>query len=627
MTDAPHHILAPALEALFEHEPRERDEGGAPVVGATDPPSPTPSPPDPPPDEPPCAPDDSGGDGSDIDWVTLHTCADEPETDVGNARRIRHRFGDDMLWIKRLGWHVYDSRRWAEDFEEAALRPKAHETAELIELEKLVIQASAEENLFIEDGKDAQAALDMLPLPEAGDDGKPDANAMATYRDEKEKLNKRIYRAEDAKKAVRSRRATRIRFAKSTASTNKLNNMLTETKPYVAKPLDALDAEPLAINLEDCTLRIVWRDREGNDHPQRPSKLPGEKGLEGNWVITTAGHARSDFISKLAPVTYDPEAECPRFEAFMETVMPEDDLRSFIQRYLGYSLSALTVEQVLVFFYGGGRNGKSTLVDLIARILGDYSASLPFETLAGDDRRKGGDATPDLVRIPGARLVRAAEPEQSMEFREAMVKSLTAGEPILVRPLHGGFNEVYPKFKLIISGNHKPQIKGTDDGIWRRFLLVPWEVQIPKEQVDPVLPDKLWAERSGILNWLIAGLLSYLETGLDVPEKIRAATQEYREESDPIGAFIRDALEIGTDYESAPGDLVTAFEIHCRKAGVNTWKATTFSKQFAAYVKARPGLGIEKAKRSNTVYRGCQIKRAYTADGLADDSYDQHLRG
>ncbi|MEM9734255.1 MAG: phage/plasmid primase, P4 family [Pseudomonadota bacterium] len=567
-------------------------------------------PPDGPPEVPPGGQQDGeppeGGD--EIDWVTLHACAAEPDTDIGNGRRLLIRHRDDMLFVENLEWFVYDGRRWKEDVGGQHTRPLTHHTAEKISLERLVIPPTVEEEAAIKAGEEALA--DLKVMEEA---------AVANKADEAEKLEMRrlrdrIAQGKAAADAVRKRRAGRITFAKRSASTNALNNMMHEARPYVTCPLDALDADPLAMNLENGTLKLIKGERSD---PRAP--IP--------WTVRLDPHNREDRISKLMPVAYDPDAKCPQFEKFLDRVQPYDATQGhavleFIRRYLGYSLTGLTQEQVLVFFFGGGRNGKSTLVDIVARIMGDYSASLPFETLAGDDRRRGSDATPDLVRIPGARLVRASEPEQGMDFREAMVKSLTSGEPILVRPLNKGFNEVYPTFKLVISGNHKPAIKGGDDGIWRRFLLVPWEQQIPKEEVDKALPDKLWEERSGILNWLLEGLITYLEHGLMVPETVRAATDSYREESDPITAFLSEAVTLGPAADPIrPQEMVDAFSKYLVGAGLTPWKPTTFTKRLPLAAKR---FGLTRRKTGGLwVYDGGSLKYEYTSAGLAGASNSQ----
>jgi putative DNA primase/helicase len=520
-------------------------------------------------------------------WRMLRRCAREPETDIGNARRMLIRHGRELIRVEGLGWAVFDGKRWVQDFFDAHVRPLAHGAAEMIRHEACTFLPSDEER----GRSDAWAVNEdrWRELTSKGRGRTPEENV------ELGALTELAVLAEGAKEALAKRRDGRRRYGKTSCNSGKLDNMLQEAGVYVTRSVASFDRDPLALNCENGTLRLI---------------KVGE-GKKSAWTIRLDRHRREDFLSKLVPVAYDETAECPTFLAFAERVMPEDENRSFMQRYLGYCLTALTQEQVFVFLYGQGRNGKSTLVDLVCRMLGDYATTVPFETLAGDDRRKGSEATPDLVRVPGARLVRASEPETGMTFRESMVKSLTSGEPILIRRMREEFIEIYPTFKLIVSGNHKPNIKGADEGIWRRVLLFPFEIQIPKEEVDRALPEKLWAERSGILNWLLAGALSYLEDGLRVPQGVRAATEEYREASDAYGAFIRGALIVtGADIDTVtPGELYDAFRLFCGKQGFYPVGSTTFNKAMPDQASKH---GFRKAKTNGlSVYRGVAIQEDF----------------
>jgi len=553
-------------------------------------------------DEPPRGP--RGEDGrrpdrdEETDWDLVQRCAGEPTTDIGNGRRFLHRFGSDVIAVHRIGFFINDGRRWAEDIEDGRVRRMAHRTAELIGLEAK----------FIEPTKDEKAAIDAAAdvVDEVIELRKKGSRRTAEEEKRKAELDKIVATGEGCAKVAKDRRSRRVKYATSSSNKGKLDGMLSEAKPYVGADLADLDADPLAFNVNNGTLRFV-------SAPDPDCPDPDVERLK--WTARLDPHSREDMISKLCPVDYDPDRlKAPAFKAFLERVLPDVEVRRFVQRYLGYSMTALTREQVFVFFWGQGRNGKSTLVDVICRIMGDYTTSVPFETLAGDDRRRGGEATPDLARLPATRLVRASEPEQRMRFRESMVKSLTSGEPIPIRRLHSDFVDIYPTFKLIVSGNHKPTIEGTDEGIWRRVLLVPWTEQIPKDQIDRELPEKLWGERVGILNWLVRGALDYLDNGLEPPDAVRAATDEYREESDPIGAFLREACDItgqDTDFEK-PGDLYEAYERFCREAGINAWQATTFTKRLPDKAEQ---LGIRKAKTMGVRgYRGLRIKVEYRYD-------------
>ena len=227
-----------------------------------------------------------------------------------------------------------------------------------------------------------------------------------------------------------------------------------------------------------------------------------------------------DYVTMAAPVFYRREAECPVWLTFLDRVLGGNlDLIEFLQRAVGYSLTGLTIEQCLFLLYGSGANGKTTLLEALRGILGNYAQQTPTETLLL--RGNGGSGIPnDLARLRGARLVCATEIEDGHRLAESLVKQLTGGDTITARFLHREFFEFRPQFKLWIATNHKPMIRGTDYAIWRRIRLVPFEVQIPPEERDAELPAKLAAESTGILAWAVEGCLQWQKKGLDAPEAV-----------------------------------------------------------------------------------------------------------
>lgn len=521
-------------------------------------------------------------------WDLVRECLAHGCNDIGTSRRFRLRYSTAVIHIQNVGWHVYDGRRWIEDIDGVHVTPLTHATAESIALEAHLIEATGVEQARIEAGEAADVEKASIDWTKASDEDKARLP----------QLNKLIAAASRARKAVAGRRAQRRRFANSACNTGKLDGMLKQAVGFLSRALSDFDREPMALNVENGTLRVETVEQED------PESDPDAPLYRQSIVVRLDPHQREDWICKLAPVIYDAEAVCPLFDRFLERILPDPQIRAYMLRYLGYALTALTREQVFVLLHGEGRNGKSTLIDIVSRLMGDYATSLPIATLTGEDRRKGAEATPDLVRTPGARLVRAAEPKEGMAFDESLIKSLTSGEPILVRRLNHEFNEVYPKFKLAISANRKPVIKGNDDGIWRRVVLIPFDVQIPPEEVDKQLADKLWDERAGILNRLLAGLVDYLQRGaLDPPDAIRVSTQSYRDESDIIGAFVREALyvtKLPSDHE-LPGALYAAFLVWCKRTSRTPVKPETFNRRLP---KAAHDFGFEKAKSSLSIYVG-----------------------
>ncbi len=200
---------------------------------------------------------------------------------------------------------------------------------------------------------------------------------------------------------------------------------------------------------------------------------------------------------------------------------------------------------------------KSTLLNAWAHVMGDYAASVPVESFLNQGRTKrGSEATPDLAPLVAIRFLRTSEPEQGARFAEALIKTVTGEETIRVRELNKPFFDLEIQFKLTMFGNTKPRITGTDDGIWRRLILVPWDRQIPEHEVDRDLPEKLRREASGILNRLLDGVRDYLDNGLILTDGIVQATGDFRVASDQLGRF----LEVCTVYEE--GARVQSTDLH-----------------------------------------------------------------
>ena len=395
----------------------------------------------------------------------------------------------------------------------------------------------------------------------------------------------------------------RLKHAKNAGNSNAISNMINEAGVRLARCLDTMDAAPLDINTQTGVLRFSVIGGPGH-------------GFTRTAQMQFLRHTRNDgdnrdfMMTKIMDVEFDPDARAPLFHANLARVQPDPEMREFLQRWLGLCLTALTRDQKMVFMHGMGQNMKSVLVELIARMMGGYAAKAKIESLTGRNKRSGGDATPDLVPLMGARMVRASEPEEGERLKEGMIKELTGGEKFMVRALHTDFVEVEPKFKLIITGNHKPEIRGTDNGIWRRVHLVPFDVNIPDDEVDSELQEKLWEERSGILNWLLAGLSDYLEAGLQTPAKVLDATAEFRAESDPTGAFLESCCVVSGDARDiiTSKDLGEAMQYWQVQQGGQSWGMATISKRLKDKAKRwrsqSTGQGFTSRKASTMKYEG-----------------------
>jgi len=492
-------------------------------------------------------------------------CAAYPLNDMGNGKRYVCHFGEDVKLVPRIGWHVWNGAIWQHDPDEIEVRRRAQELGGLIEREIPHVVLEDWQMKTLADGQALKRRA--RELGRALEAGGPAADAA---RDELARIDGPLSRLRGVEKILNSVRKDHHGWAKTSGNSGRIDAALKEATVSLAIKHDALDASPLDICCQNGVLRFGVD--KGN---------PAEGDFGAGASVELVAHDRGQLMTKQMPVVYDPDARAPKFEAFLRRILPDPEIRGFIQRWFGLSMTGLTGEQKLVFLYGLGANGKSVLVDLIAKILGDYSATAKIETLTGQGKRDGAAPTPDLIPLMRARLVRASEPEEGERFREALIKELTGGEPINVRPNYGEFIAVLPVFKLTIQGNHKPEIRGRDDGIWRRFLLVPFDVTIPASERDPDLGAKLFEERSGILNWLVDGLLAYLEGGLREPAAVMSATQEYREESDPLGHFLESACVVSGQPEDSEfvRDLVQAFQFWQDEQGGAVWQPGTVQRQ------------------------------------------------
>lgn len=247
-------------------------------------------------------------------------------------------------------------------------------------------------------------------------------------------------------------------------------------------------------------------------------------------------HQAEDFLTRVAGCGFDVEAECPTWESFLDVVFAGDtELIGYVQRAVGMTLLGYTSEQVLFLLYGTGANGKTTFIEALHGVLGEYAVKTPIGTFM---KRRAGSATNDLARLAGTRMVSAVESDFDQSLAEGMVKAITGSDTLTARLLYKEYFEFRPEFTPYIATNHLPTISGTDYGIWRRMKVIPFTVTIAPAEQDHDLLAKLEAEGPGILRWAVDGALSYQERGLDEPESITSTVDSYRQDQDPIGLWI-----------------------------------------------------------------------------------------
>jgi P4 family phage/plasmid primase-like protien len=303
------------------------------------------------------------------------------------------------------------------------------------------------------------------------------------------------------------------KWAKTSESRKNLSAMefLSRSAKGIAVNFSEFDRDPWLFNCDNGTLDL----QSGDFQPQ----------------------AQSDVITNISPVVYDPKATCPLWLDFLSDVMAgQQEMIGFLQRTAGYSLTGSTVEHCLFLLWGSGRNGKSTFLEVLRHIIGTYGKSASMATFL-EQQYEG--IPNDLAALAGARFVTAVETQDSKRLDESKIKQITGGDTVTARFLHKEFFQYRPQFKIWLATNHKPVIRGTDEGIWRRIKLVPFNVYIPDGKKDEKLTEKLISEASGILNWLLEGLVDYRRDGLQDPEEVTKATDEYRAEEDWVARFLQ----------------------------------------------------------------------------------------
>ena len=290
-------------------------------------------------------------------------------------------------------------------------------------------------------------------------------------------------------------------------------------------------------------------------------------------------HDSKCLCTKITGTPYVPDADCLRWEEFLlEVFQQKAELVFFVQRAVGLALTGDTSEQVLFFLWGSGANGKTVLLETIRFVLGSYARTAPMALWLSDRNERANAATPDLAALPGARFVTSIESNAERRLNEGLVKGVTGGDHVSARELFGQPFEFAFQGKVFCASNHRPVIKGTDEGIWRRLLLIPFTRTFAPEERDKHLLEKLKAEASGILRWGVEGCLAWQRDGLQSPEQVRAAGNEYREEQDPLGVWISERCTQDPNVSSPIGELYKDFSEWAEQNSEEAMTAEAFGK-------------------------------------------------
>jgi putative DNA primase/helicase len=499
-------------------------------------------------------------------------------TDFGIAERFRDRFGEDFRFTTAKGWLGWDGRRWKvldqdKDTPPAEVIAAAFETIRAIQREARRVAETRVKLKLITRGKQQDLELED-----------PDAHALDYWMavGKQWKLFSTVLAG----------------WGRQSEQSGKPSAIAALARRWLTVPIEQFDCEQMAVNCLNGTLRFAIE------------QLPdgGRKA-----AVQLDPHRREDLITRLAPVEYDRDAESPLYDGMIAWAQPDAAMRRYVHQVAGYASSGDTGEHKLWFNYGRGRNGKSTSIDSWCSSLGDYSGTIGIESFLDQGIKKRGDAaTPDLAKLGGVRMLRASEPERGAKLNSALIKAATGGEPMSVRALHRGFFDLDPRFKLLMSGNSKPSIPDTDEGIWSRMKLIPWRRNIdqPEDGVsewpkkDPKLLDKIKArELAGVFRRLVEGLADYLEHGFVEPAGVTLATQDYRDKSDPLARFLRLCTEADDKSRVKSSELHGVFAAWCKAAGEKEWTPVGFAN-------AMEDKGFTKVRSDGMRWQGLRLTRA-----------------
>lgn len=311
-------------------------------------------------------------------------------------------------------------------------------------------------------------------------------------------------------------------------------------------PMTHIDADPMLVGYDNA--HSVIDLRTGKSRPAAP----------GDYIT------KSLSVSELGDAT-----KAVRWAQFLDQIfLGDEELIDWMRRWMGYMLTGSTAEQMLLFCYGLGANGKSVLGEMLRWISGDYARSIPVEMLC-ESKRPAGGATPDLADLVGCRVALTTETEDGAALAESLIKSLTAGDTISARPLYGKPFNFAPQFKLLMLGNHRPVVRGTDHGIWRRIRLVPFRRTFAPDERDPHLLDKLKAEAPHILAWMVQGCIDWQRRGLaDTPKVVAGETASYQIEQDVIGQWLAEETTADAFSEVSIAEVYASYRHWAIESGL-----------------------------------------------------------
>lgn len=493
--------------------------------------------------------------GGAADRLGLEECDDD------NAERLRRAFGDDLLFVTGKGWGVWTGARFDFDNGKHLARRVGMRLRELV-------KAEAE----AADRRD----IDEVTLERAARLEVKKGAARARFMDPQGAL--KVLRAED--------RARLLKHATKCGNRDKINAALELLEAKQLAELDTLDADPWRVAALNGVIDLRAACGEAPEAEIEEERLERAAG----WLAPPDRALRN---TRTLGVEYDPAAECPAFLRHLElitgeqaedgTVRPRPEIKGFLLRCLGLLVFGRNFLQVALLLRGGGGNGKSTMVNAVRHVLGGYAAPAKIEMVLAGDKVTAGQATPEEVSMPGARAMIMSEPEITDVLSAKRLKGLIGGDPRPARALNMPQFIYTPTAVPVISFNRTPEVKGEDEGTWRRLVFIPFDVDLRKLPPDMHKDEErataeLVAEGPGILNLLLRAFGDVRAIGLAPPPAAQAMKTELRGASDPVGEFMRACTERAEGARVQAKELFAAYAAWCEQAGAKAFTPHTVGK-------------------------------------------------
>lgn len=385
-----------------------------------------------------------------------------------------------------------------------------------------------------------------------------------------------------------SKRTELLKFAGKWQSLRQRETILKDAQSVRPVKSDVFDRNPRLLNCQNGTLDLN--------------------------TLAFREHRAADMLSRLAGVTYDPTATAPRWLQFIDEITGGDkETARYIQKAAGYALTGDTMHECLFIFFGAtSRNGKSTLLETISAMMGDYAATANPETFTKKDKRNDNGPSEDIARLAGVRFVTVSEPPRGMELNAALVKSLTGRDTIKARRLYESSFEYVPQFKLFFNSNHRPRVDDMTVFESERIKMIPFGVHFGKDRRDPYLKNRLQTPESlsGVLNWCIEGLQAIRAEGFKEPPAVVQATDEYRRKMDKLAQFLDEKAELNPAFEVTLEALHTAFVNWCYASGLMSVSVPKFKElleERQIFTKRKRPAGSGRAGRQQVYVLGVRL--------------------